>query len=276
MTDGPKSTAEEDFSLFDTEERVLADAEAMIRQLNDVARGVQILANAYRQSYREQSRLVRLSDRIQHELHTAKQKVSEQAQNLRALNDVLTSEVDKRVELSKELLRMATTDSLTGAVSRRQLFELGEYEISRIARTGAPLTALMIDFDHFKKINDTHGHLAGDEVLKHFAGICIRTVRTADVFARYGGEEFVILLPDTTVERAVEVAERLRLAVANEPVRTGAGEVPLTVSIGVASLSDRDASLESLLARADSALYDAKRQGRNCVVVHGDEAAATA
>jgi diguanylate cyclase (GGDEF)-like protein len=238
MTDDRNPRDDDAFSLFDTEERVLAEAEAMIRQLHEVARGVQNLADAYRRSYREQQRLVRLSDRMQHELQVTKDK----------------------------LFRMATTDPLTGAVSRRHLFELGKYEITEMARSGGPLTALLIDFDNFKQINDTYGHLAGDEVLKRFAEVSMTIIRKTDILARYGGEEFVILLPGTTPLQGLEIAERLRCTVAAEPVGLDGGEILVTVSIGLATLRSDDSRLENLLSRADTALYEAKRSGRNRVV----------
>ena len=254
------------FSLFDTEERTLAEADAMVRRLHEVADGVQTLADAYRRSCREQQRLVRLSDRMQHELQITKHELAEQAANLQMLNEALQSEVEQRRRLSDELFRIATTDQLTGTVSRRHLFELGNYEIARAGRSGDPLAALLIDLDHFKRVNDTHGHLVGDEVLKQFAEIARTIIRSADVFARYGGEEFVILLPATRPEGALEIARRLIDTLAAAPIRTTAGEIRITASIGLATLLTGDSVLETLLSRTDTALYEAKRAGRNRIV----------
>ncbi|HLY57983.1 MAG TPA: GGDEF domain-containing protein [Stellaceae bacterium] len=259
--------ADDTFSLFGTEERVIAEAEAIVRQLQDVARGVGGLADSYRRSCREQQRLVRLSDRMQHELQSAKSELAEQARSLLALNEVLRSESEQRRLLSDELFRMAMTDPLTGASSRRHLFELGNYEIGKTARSGDPLTALLVDLDHFKSVNDAHGHIVGDEALKRFAELSMTLIRKTDVFARYGGEEFVLLLPGTTTERGLEIAERLRQTVAGDAMPLPDGEVRLTVSVGVASLVPGDTRLEELLTRADRALYEAKAAGRDCVVV---------
>jgi diguanylate cyclase (GGDEF)-like protein len=267
MSDAPptQGKADEEFTLFDNEERVIAEAEAMIHHLHEVARGVQNLADAYRKSYREQSRIMRLSDRMQRELQTAKHRLSEQATALQALNASLATEIEERTRLTEELQRTATIDSLTGAYSRRHLFDLGVAILRQHARTGEPLSALIIDLDHFKRINDTLGHGAGDTVLRHFAEICRGAVRKNDVFARYGGEEFVILLPGSGITEAIEIAERIRTALADRPIMTDTGEVAVTASAGAAT-HDREGTLERLLARADAALYEAKRAGRNRTV----------
>jgi diguanylate cyclase (GGDEF)-like protein len=267
MSDSPSPQPEDAFSLFETEERMLLDAEVMIRHLHGVAQGVEKLAGAYRRSLKEQQRLVRLSDRMQHELQTTKAEIAAQAANLRALNTDLRLEAEQRLRLSEELFRIATTDQLTGAVSRRHLFELGNHEMAKAARSGDPVTAMLVDLDHFKQINDTYGHMVGDEVLKAFAEITRTVVRATDIFARFGGEEFVILLPDTPERGGMESAERLRATLAERPIRIGGDEIAVTVSIGLAAVTKGDANLEHLLARADRALYRAKRSGRNRVVV---------
>jgi diguanylate cyclase len=268
MSDERTPPPADTFSLFETEERTLAEADAMIRQLHEVAHGVEKLADAYRRSCREQQRLVRLSDRMQHELQTTKKELAEQAKNLQALNEVLRSEADERRRLSDELFRIATTDQLTGTVSRRHLFELGNYEIAKAARSGDPVTVLLVDLDHFKQINDTRGHLAGDDVLKRFAEISRTIIRATDIFARYGGEEFVILLPGTAEQPGLEIAERLRTTLAADPIHVSGGDVRVTISIGLTTLLPGDALLENLLFRADGALYEAKRAGRNRVVTN--------
>src|SRR5690606_18565565 len=174
------------------------------------------------------------------------------------------------------LVRSVLTDPLTGWNNRRYLEARLREEIARCRRSRAPIACLMIDVDHFKKVNDRFGHLAGDEVLRGVARRIAKQVRSSDVAARYGGEEFVILLPGTDAQAASALAERIRAAVAAQPFELGGGREPLpvTVSVGVAEcgpeLPDGDAAGEALVARADAALYAAKAGGRNMVVVQND------
>ena len=172
------------------------------------------------------------------------------------------------------LLRSGFTDVLTGWNNRRYLVvRLGE-ELARAKREGATLVCLMLDIDHFKRVNDTWGHAAGDAVLRELAQRIESQVRASDVAARYGGEEFVVLLPDTTVDAASKLAERIRAVISASPIELPCGEaITITASIGIAEVSPtRDATElktmgESLLARADVALYAAKSGGRDQVVV---------
>lgn len=161
----------------------------------------------------------------------------------------------------------ASIDSLTGISNRRHFYALGELELKRALRHKTSLAALMLDADHFKQVNDTHGHAVGDLVLKELAKIMSHTLREVDVFGRIGGEEFAVLLPNTSFTQALEVAERLRLKLAacNLPLPSG-GHISFTVSIGLAMLASEERQLGSLLKKADMALYQAKQQGRNCVV----------
>ena len=194
----------------------------------------------------------------------------EAAEDLRALNQSLSEEVRERSKLAEVLYGMATRDPLTGAFTRRHLFDLGGYEFSRRSKAGADFVALMIDLDEFKRINDTHGHHAGDAALKKFADIVTTVIRGTDILARYGGDEFVVLLMDTGEPAGREIAERLRLAVAEAggwPVR----DMTVTVSIGMAVARDKDLTLQKLLERADGALYAAKCAGHNCVVIASAE-----
>jgi diguanylate cyclase (GGDEF)-like protein len=126
---------------------------------------------------------------------------------------------------------------------------------------------MMIDLDHFKKINDTYGHLVGDQVLKEFAQRCKTSVREVDLVGRYGGEELVILLPETDRKTAMRVAERLRASVAATPIKISETEIAVTVSIGVAEKDENTLQLDTLIARADQAMYIAKHKGRNCVAM---------
>jgi len=169
----------------------------------------------------------------------------------------------------------AEHDHLTGAWSRRAFFSLGEREHERAQRSGNPLSVLVFDVDHFKAINDTHGHAAGDQVL---ADIVLRTesvIRSVDVCARLGGEEFAVLLPDTAPDTAQLVAERLRAALDQTAGGDRGGRVGCTVSIGLAALAPGE-SLAAVLKRADAALYQAKAGGRNRVCVAAPAAAVPA
>ncbi|WP_049975923.1 diguanylate cyclase [Azospirillum sp. B506] len=181
-------------------------------------------------------------------------------------------DVSERKRAESELRRMATTDPLTGLNNRRRFLELAEVEMARLRRYGRPVSVLMMDIDRFKMINDTHGHAMGDQALVRLGEICRNELRDTDHIGRVGGEEFAIILPETPLAAATEVAERLRhkLAMADvplQPVDQGQGCLRMTVSIGVAMCGEEDSSIERALGRADRALYEAKAMGRNRVVV---------
>jgi diguanylate cyclase (GGDEF)-like protein/PAS domain S-box-containing protein len=181
---------------------------------------------------------------------------------------VQIQDISERRSLLDKLEYQAHRDYLTGLHNRRFFLEQGESELARAQRYQKPLCLLMLDIDHFKKINDTHGHKAGDVVLQKLSSILQETLRTADVVGRIGGEEFAILLPETELNEAVEAAERLRKIVAASPVILEAGlPVLFTVSIGIARLKNKDVNLDILLNQADLALYQAKQTGRNKVCV---------
>ncbi len=174
------------------------------------------------------------------------------------------------------LLRSGITDVLTGWHNRRYLQTRLREELARSRRDGSPLTLLLIDIDHFKRVNDNHGHLVGDGVLTEVAQRIESRIRASDVAARYGGEEFVLLLPDTDAVAGRSLAERLRAAVAERPVPLADGtELALTISVGLATVTatradeDLKTLAESLLARADVALYEAKSAGRDRVYAAG-------
>jgi diguanylate cyclase (GGDEF)-like protein len=167
----------------------------------------------------------------------------------------------------RETYELATTDSLTGVYNRRTFKELAEPQLSRSRRAHLPVSLLLLDLDHFKRINDTYGHLAGDDVLREFSRLVREGLRKEDLLARYGGEEFVVLLPGTGAAAAQVSAERIREDVAARQLDANGHLVRVTVSIGVASeAGDTLPSLEAMLGRADEALYQAKNQGRNKVV----------
>lgn len=172
----------------------------------------------------------------------------------------------------ERLVLSGLTDALTGLYNRRYLTRRLEEELARAQRYAQPLSCLFADVDHFKRINDTYGHAAGDEVLRELAARVRCHLRSSDVAVRYGGEEFALLLPQTAAREAARIAERIRATVREEPVPTRAGPIPVTVSIGVAQARPelgqrRETVGTALLAAADAALYQAKDKGRDCVVL---------
>ncbi|WP_374336950.1 GGDEF domain-containing protein [Leeia sp.] len=176
-------------------------------------------------------------------------------------------DVSEQRRLEEELRQQATTDALTGLLTRRHFFEQGALRLQQAQRQGHPLCVLMLDLDHFKRINDRHGHAAGDLALQHAAGLLREGLRMPDLLARLGGEEFVLLLEHTDVEQAQQLAERLRQHLHQHPCPLPDGKaLRLTASFGVARIQQGD-SLDSLLSRADKAMYHAKELGRNRVMV---------
>jgi len=172
-------------------------------------------------------------------------------------------------QLNSELERLAMTDELTGILNRRSFFRRGAEEINRFLRYRAPLTLLILDIDGFKKINDTYGHMAGDQVLKDFVSTLQCNIRRTDILARLGGEEFGIILQNTGQENASITAEKLRMAVEKQACVVSEGQiVNVTVSIGLAAANGEVQSFGTLLKNADAALYRAKDQGRNKVFLH--------
>ncbi|HEY1957638.1 MAG TPA: GGDEF domain-containing protein [Polyangiaceae bacterium] len=173
---------------------------------------------------------------------------------------------DVEAQYHEEIYRMTIIDGLTQAHVKRFLLEALEKEIIRARRHQRDLSFLMFDIDHFKKINDYHGHLAGDYVLKELARIVQGRIRRDEVFARYGGEEFAIVLPETTLEGAHALADGLRQKVEESRFVFQNESIKVTVSVGVAMLADSDRTSTELIKRADEKLYEAKRGGRNRVV----------
>ncbi len=168
-------------------------------------------------------------------------------------------------EALAEVQRLAITDSLTGLYTRRQFAARAGNEFQRACRYRHSLSAIMMDIDHFKQVNDTRGHAIGDQVLQQIAEYCRQELRETDVVGRYGGDEFVILLPESDPVAAAQVAERLRWCIGGKPLNTTTGPVAVTISLGIAALDDENRTLEALLSCADQALYDAKQGGRNRV-----------
>jgi diguanylate cyclase (GGDEF)-like protein len=182
-------------------------------------------------------------------------------EELAAINETLR-------EKNSELEQLSKTDSLTGLYNRKHLMETLEREVARGQRYDSPFSVLMIDIDHFKEYNDTYGHLAGDQVLSRLAAVFKKTIRTCDYAARYGGEEFMVILPGTGQQGGAKTAERIRRQVVEESFDSGGGEsVGITISVGVSSFPDNGDGPESLIKKADVAMYQAKEAGRNQVIL---------
>ena len=183
-------------------------------------------------------------------------------------------DMTERERLFREVQRLSTTDPLTGLSNRRHFDAAAKLEVIRARRYGRPLSAVMVDLDHFKRVNDAFGHAAGDRVLVGVAGLCVRLARTTDLKARLGGEEFCLLLPETPAESARVLAERLRADIEALPFDADGRAFRITASLGIGGYVPGD-ELEKVIDRADSALYAAKESGRNRVVLAAQPASST-
>ncbi len=180
----------------------------------------------------------------------------------------------ENARLIEDIQRLAITDPLTGLFNRRHFFNVTTLEFERSRRYRNPVSLIMMDIDHFKHVNDQYGHTVGDQVLRAVASRCRETLRKTDVLGRYGGEEFIVLLPETGLNCARLVAERLRKCIADTPISVSDGQVSITVSLGVSGYSADSCpseataeNFEKYINLADGALYRAKNGGRNQVVV---------
>ncbi len=181
-------------------------------------------------------------------------------EELASINETLRQ---KNVELHE----ISITDSLTGLYNRKHLMETLDREVTRSQRYSHPFSLLVVDIDHFKKYNDTYGHLAGDEALRRLASVFKETIRSSDYAARYGGEEFMIILPEISPEKGVEAAERIRSRVAEQRFEGEGEPIEVTISVGVASYPESGEDAETVIRNADEALYEAKKRGRNQVIL---------
>lgn len=168
----------------------------------------------------------------------------------------------------EEIYRMMITDGLTGIANRRKLDEALENEFLRAKRYGRPLSIAILDADHFKKVNDNHGHIVGDFVLKKLATLFQQNIRREELLGRYGGEEFVVVMPEVDSSGAFQLAEKLRKTVETTVFKSGETELPVTISVGVATLGE-EKSVKDFLDTADQALYRSKEEGRNRVTIGG-------
>jgi diguanylate cyclase (GGDEF)-like protein/PAS domain S-box-containing protein len=185
---------------------------------------------------------------------------------------VLMRDITEQRRIQEKLQLLALTDSLTGCLNRRAFFELAATEFERSRRYQRPLSFIILDVDNFKKVNDTYGHLVGDQALEGMAHACQNSLRDADKLGRYGGEEFVVMLPETDTEGARLAAERMRQIIENNIIQCPQGELHISASLGVATFGpgQMQTSLDRLLGQADAALYHAKQAGRNQVCVWQD------
>jgi diguanylate cyclase (GGDEF)-like protein/PAS domain S-box-containing protein len=180
-------------------------------------------------------------------------------------------DITDRKRLENELAQAAREDFLTGAVNLRTFYDLANQEFSRFKRTGEAFSLLVLDLDHFKRINDTLGHEAGDDALRKFVQIVRNNLREQDIFARTGGDEFRLLLPGTPQPGAVLLAERIREEVNQVDLRTPNGSAILSMSAGLCRSLPDDTGIDDIVRRADAALYHAKAAGRNAVKAHPGE-----
>ncbi len=176
---------------------------------------------------------------------------------------VLLDEIEARYH--EEVRQRITYDQLTGLLTKESLYLALDLELKRCRKYGLPLAVLMMDLDHFKSVNDTHGHLMGSHVLSEVGRLIRESIRTEDVSARYGGEEFLAYLSERSADEALQAAERVRRTIEREPISLDGVTVGVTISIGVATFPEHGRDIESLVGRADRELYRAKESGRNRV-----------
>jgi len=205
---------------------------------------------------------------VLHQVETAKR----EAEIYQLKNVALQQEIEERKKVQASLRQLAITDPLTGLYNRHHFFAMAEYEFKEAARHHRPISAIMLDIDHFKQVNDIYGHIVGDQVLIALGQHIRDSLSEVGIVGRFGGEEFVVLLPNIELDQAQQAAERLRQTIATHPYDTNKGPISITISLGVADvcLANR-ISVETLLEQADQALYSAKQAGRNRTVVSGKD-----
>jgi diguanylate cyclase (GGDEF)-like protein len=219
---------------------------------------INFLLSAYRDAFLQNQRLEEAREQLVLLNESLEKMVAERTEALQA-------EVAKRRIAQEKLRQLAITDGLTSVFNHRYFMEMGRREFVRVKRYSRQLSLIIMDLDHFKRTNDTFGHKVGDQVLQAVAQISLKSFRKVDIFARIGGEEFAALLPETGMEQAWMAAERLRRTVSRTILRAKEGDLRLTLSLGVAAVTDETKDFEHLLRMADAALYVAKGNGRDRV-----------
>jgi len=233
--------------------------------------------NAQTRLISQQKETLHLKDELNITLENARLKledrVAERTQELIGLNTQLSEEIIERKRVEGELERLASVDSLTNLFNRRHFFELAAQEFVKSIRYDKPLSVIIFDIDLFKNINDTYGHLIGDQALTHIGNLVREMTRKPDIAARYGGEEFVVFLPETDCASARIFADRLRQLVADSPVSHNGDSFHLTVSVGVSGKDSGNSAenFDQLISQADMAMYKAKNSGRNQTVCYWED-----
>ena len=195
----------------------------------------------------------------------AEEKLKEYAAKLKESGFQKDRLIQELKKLQKDLEVSAMTDPLTGLYNRRVVQEKLEYEKIRFERSRNPFSLILADIDHFKRINDTHGHLVGDQVLVHIAAILKKIARKQDVICRWGGEEFIIFLPETHLEGGIVLANKLRMGIESQPLVHNGDAIAATMSFGISTYNNDRVSLENCIKEADECLYQAKQKGRNSI-----------
>ncbi|WED23420.1 GGDEF domain-containing protein [Vibrio sp. JC009] len=207
--------------------------------------------------------MLTVTTRLEYERQAYIQRTKRQRRFLERERKSLRGEIYRRVELEEQLVKLANTDGLTGLYNRRCFWDEALEELAVSQRYKIPMSLAVIDIDHFKKINDSYGHQAGDAVLRYFGEICTKELRSTDIIGRIGGEEFAVLLLHTDTQQASDIMERFRENISQKSVQFKDKEIPFTISIGISSISTQATDLELAYSCADIALYQAKQDGRN-------------
>jgi len=238
-------------------------------EIGDFAKAFNTMSDWLNQSHSSTQKA--MSD-LKEARNNLEKRVKERTARLEEVNEKLRLEIEERKRAEEALEKAATTDYLTSLLNRRAMIDFLELEMKRIQRSGVESSIVMIDLDHFKDINDNFGHETGDKVLIHVARTLDALLRDQDVVSRWGGEEFLLMLPDTALQGAVSVAEKIRIGFADHPLSIDDKKIKITVSIGVCPMS-RGISIDECFRRADMALYRAKSEGRNRTIAadEGDE-----